>query len=361
VSLQNKPLQGVQLVGVGGAVPSTIIKNTDLETLVATTHEWIVTRTGIQERRVLSGEESLTDLCLQASEEALRSAGWADGKQLDLIIVATSTPEERYPATAARLQAALGATHAFGFDLALACTGFVAALMTAEQFLRTGACKTALVVGADAHSRVIDWSDRNTCILFGDGAGACLLQAVPAEEDAFLINDAHLDGGRAYDLHAANELGSCPLVPAPKARSTYVQMNGRDVFKFAVGEVPASIRSTLSQAGLKINELDWLVLHQANARIMQAMTEKLGIPLEKMVINLDRYGNTSAASIPLALNEASLDGRLKPGQTVLMCGFGGGLSWSSSLVRWNVVEQRKEAQLVMKSCKPEQAQEQALV
>lgn len=342
-----RTLNGVKIVGLGGAVPKTVLTNHDMAKLVDTSHDWIVTRTGIHERRVLNGDESLTDLCLHASHEALKSAGWEDGSSLDLIIVATSTPEERYPATAARLQQALEASHAFGYDIALACTGFVAAMMTAEQFLRTGVCQRALVVGADAHSRVMDWSDRNTCILFGDGAGACLLEAVPAEEDCLWANDAHLDGKRAFDLHADNVMGHCPLVAPPSPRSPYVQMNGREVFKFAVSEVPQSIRATLSGHGMTIADLDWLVLHQANARIMQSMTEKLGIPREKMVINLDRYGNTSAASVPLALNEAVVDGRIQPGHSVLICGFGGGLSWSSSLFKWTHTDLRTEPQLTL--------------
>lgn len=335
---------GVQLVGIGAATPHTVIANDQLTQLVETSDEWIRTRTGIVERRVLSGAETLTDLAVQASQDALTSAGWSSGQQLDLIVVATSTPDERYPSMAARLQQRLGATRAFGFDLSLACTGFASAIVAAEQFVRTGAVSRALVVGADAHSRVMDWSDRNTCVLFGDGAGACILQQVPPEEDALLGFDAHLDGSKGSDLYADNPLQNCPLVEPGPAKSPYVQMNGREVFKFAVATVPLSMQAALQKAGLTIQQVDWVVLHQANIRIIQAMSEKLGLPSEKMIVNVDRYGNTSAASIPLAFNEAVLDGRIQPGHVVLLCGFGGGLSWTSQVVRWTHADCRLQAQ-----------------
>lgn len=333
------PVLGVRMIGIGGSVPPTIVKNDALTQLVDTSDEWITTRTGIRERRILAGDENLTGLCVEASKQALLSAGLTDASSVGLIIVATSTSDERYPATAARLQDALNAPHAFGFDLSLACTGFVAALTAAEQYLRSGLVKRALVVGADAHSRVMDWTDRNTCILFGDGAGACLLEA-SEEQDDFYACDSHLDGGKASELFADNVMGHCPLVAPPSPKSPYVQMNGREVFKFAVSKVPQSILATLEKASLPIAELDFLVLHQANARIMQAMKEKLGLRQEQLLMNLDRYGNTSAASIPLVINEGVLNGEIKPGHTLLVCGFGGGLSWSSSLFRWTHADMR---------------------
>lgn len=332
-------LHGARIAGIGGAVPPTIITNDDLAQLVDTSDEWIASRTGIRERRILSGAESLPGLAIEASQDALASAGLT-GADIDLIIVATGTSEERYPATAARVQHAIGAVNAHGFDLSLACTGYVAAVVTAEQFVRGGTARRVLVVGADAHSRIMDWSDRNTCVLFGDGAGACIVERCDPSKNSLLSFDGHLDGSKGDDLHADVSLGHCPLVAPPPVRNPFVQMNGREVYKFAVNIVPKSLLAALEKANLTTSDLDWLVLHQANERIIQAVGEKLGLPPEKLLINLTRYGNTSAASIPLALNDAVLDGRIKPGQTLLTCGFGGGLSWYSQVVRWTHVDQR---------------------
>jgi 3-oxoacyl-[acyl-carrier-protein] synthase-3 len=329
---QTKPC-GVKIVGVGSSVPPTVLNNNDMAKMVETTDEWIQTRTGIRTRHVLSGDEMLTDLGVEASKQALAMAG-VDGAEIDLIIVATTTPDERYPAMASRIQTAIGASKSFGFDLALACTGFVAALITAEQFLRSGSAKKALVIGADAHSRVMDWSDRNTCVLFGDAAGAVVIEASETF-DGFLANDGNLDGSKADELHADYDLVNCPILPQPTPRNPYVQMNGREVFKFAVGVVPSSIRQTLENAGETLEDIDALVLHQANIRIMDAMNERLGIPREKMVINLDKYGNTSAASVPLALDEAVRNGQIQNGNRVMTCGFGGGLAWASSYFIWS--------------------------
>jgi len=333
MAILGQPLKGVKIIGVGGATPPTVLTNEDLATFVDTNDEWIVSRTGIHERRILSGDEMLTDLAIDAVKQAVSMSN-IPGEEIELIIVASTTPDERYPATAARIQAALGAHDAFGFDLGLACTGFVAALVNAEQYLRAGTYKNAVVVGADAHSRVMDWTDRNTCVLFGDGSGAVVLQASDTE-DSMLAMDANLDGSKADELHADYELKNCPILPQPTPRTPYVQMNGREVFKFAVGKVPSSIMATLEKANATIDDIDSLILHQANIRIMDAMNERLGIPPEKMVINLDRYGNTSAASIPLALNEAVRSGTIKHGNKVMICGFGGGLAWASSFFIWH--------------------------
>ena len=328
-----KSLKGVKIIGVGGAVPPTIILNEALTQLVDTSDEWITSRTGIKQRHVLSGDETLSDLGVAAGKQAIAQAG-IDPATIGMIIVATTTPDERYPAMAARVQVGVGAVNASGYDVALACTGFAAALITAEQFLRTGFHQRILVVGADAHTRVMDWSDRNTCVLFGDGAGAVLLESTEIENDAFLACDMNLDGSKAQELHADHIVNNCPLVPQASARSPYVQMNGREVYKFAVAVVMNSILRTLENCQKTIDDIDYLILHQANIRIMESMTERLGIPPEKMIVNLQRFGNTSAATIPLALNEAVLDGRIKTGSTVMICGFGGGLSWASSCFRW---------------------------
>lgn len=337
---------GISMVGVGACVPPSIIKNDDLTQLVDTSDEWIVTRTGIKERHVVSGDEGIADLAIGAAKDALKSANM-DGKEIDLIIVASSTPDTIYPATSCQVQNAIGAVNAAGFDMALACTGFVYGLIIAQQFLKTGMCKNALVIGADVHSHFTNWYDRNTCILFGDGAGAAILTAHDLNEgpDNFLANDFHLDGSKGMELTLYTQAENCPLVTPKTPVNTYVYMNGREVFKFAVGVVPQSIRLVLEQAGMGIEDIDHVVLHQANIRIMQAMSEKLNIPEEKLVVNLDKYGNTSAASIPIALNEAVLAGRMKPGDTLLFCGFGAGLAWASTIFKWTAVDHRLPAEM----------------
>lgn len=329
---------GISLAGIGAYVPETVVTNDDISKLVDTSDEWIASRTGIRERRIVRGDESVADLAIQAAKQALASAGIA-GEEVELIIVASSTPDTIYPAVACQVQHAIGATRAAGFDMALACTGFVYAMVIAQQFLKTGMYKTALVIGADIHSRFTDWTDRNTCVLFGDGAGACVMRAEPGP-DNILASDLHLDGSKGMELTLFTEAPNCPLVPGRSPAKPHVYMNGREVFKFAVGTVPKSIQETLDRAGLSIDQLDHLLLHQANIRIMQAMSEKLNIPEERLIINLDKYGNTSAASIPIALNEAVLDGRVKPGQLLAMCGFGAGLAWATAVVRWTCVDQR---------------------
>lgn len=330
-------LKGVSLVGVGSCLPSSVITNDDLTKLVDTSDEWITTRTGIRERRVVSGDEGIADLAIGAAQEALKSANM-EGKDIDLIIVACSTPDTIYPAASCQVQHAIGAVNAAGFDMALACSGFVYGLIIAQQFLRTGTCKNALVIGADIHSHVTNWSDRNTCILFGDGAGAAILTAT--DEDNFFANDFHLDGSKGMELTLYANAENCPLVEPKTPVNNYVYMNGREVFKFAVGVVPKSIMSVLEQAGMTVEDLDKVVLHQANIRIMHAMSDKLNLPEEKLIVNLDRYGNTSAASIPIALNEAVLAGKIKPGEKVLFCGFGAGLAWATTIFKWTMVDHR---------------------
>lgn len=330
-ALQAKKQYGVCVRGVGAATPPTIVKNADLASLVETSDEWIQTRTGISERHVLAGDERLADLCIQSALDALEMAGLS-GADVDLVIAATTSPDERFPALSARVQHALGVKGA-GIDISLACTGFAVAVITAEQFLRTGAFKRAVVVGADALSRVMDWTDRNTCVLFGDAAGAVVLEASDCEDD-FLSFDMNIDGAKADVLHAQNNLHNCPIVAPASPRSPYVEMNGREVFKFAVGKVPETIQASLEKANASVDDIDCLVLHQANTRIMDAMNERLGIPSEKMVMNLQRYGNTSAGSIPLVLNESVRSGVIQPGDRLMICGFGGGLSWASCYFRW---------------------------
>lgn len=338
-SLTNPFGYGISLAGIGAHVPARCISNDDIATLVDTSDEWIQSRTGIKTRYVVSGDESVADLAIEAAMQALASAGM-EGSEVELIIVASSTPDTIYPAVACQVQTAIGAINAAGFDMALACSGFVYGLIVAQQFLKTGMCKTALVIGADIHSRYTNWHDRNTCILFGDGAGAALLKAEHGAPDNILASDLHLDGTKGMELTLFTQAENCPLVEPKTPVNDYVYMNGREVFKFAVGVVPKSIQEVLNRAGLKIEEIDHVILHQANIRIMQAMSEKLNIPEERLIVNLDRFGNTSAASIPIALNEAVLQGRVKPGDLMVMCGFGAGLAWATSVMRWTAVDQR---------------------
>lgn len=332
---------GIRWAGIGAYIPENTITNDDLTQLVETSDEWITTRTGIKQRQVVSGSQSVGDLAIAAAKDALESAGMK-GEDIELIIVATSTPDTIYPAAACLVQEAIGAKNAAGFDLALACSGFVYSSVVAQQFLRTGMYKNALVIGADIHSRFVDWYDRNVCVLFADGAGAAIYTAEYGAEDHFLANDLHIDGAKSQELTLYVNNPNCPLVsPRDDVKNT-VEMNGREMFKFAVGVVPESIRTTAKQAGIAIDDIDHLVLHQANIRIMQAMSEKLNIPPEKLVTNLAKVGNTSAASIPIAINEAVLKGQIKPGELLMLCGFGAGVAWGSSLVKWSCVDKRTE-------------------
>jgi 3-oxoacyl-[acyl-carrier-protein] synthase-3 len=338
------PVYGVEMAGIGAYVPKHIVTNDDIATLVDTSDEWIQTRTGIRMRHVVSGDESVADLACAAAKDALASADM-EGSEIELIIVASSTPDTIYPAVACQVQQEIGATRAAGFDMALACSGFVYALVVAQQFLKTGMYKTALVIGADIHSRYTNWHDRNTCILFGDGAGAAVLRAEEGAVDNILASELHLDGSKGMELTLFTQAENCPLVAPKTPVNNFVYMNGREVFKFAVGTVPKSIRQVVATAGLELSDLDHVVLHQANIRIMQAMSEKLDIPQERLIINLDRYGNTSAASIPIALNEAVLQGRVKPGELMVFCGFGAGLAWGTMVLRWTAVDQRLSAEM----------------
>ena len=338
-SLGNRLEYGISLAGIGAFVPEHCVSNDDIATLVETSDEWIRSRTGISSRRVVSGDESVADLAIAAAQDALASAGM-QGSEIELIIVASSTPDTIYPAVACQVQTEIGAKNAAGFDMALACSGFVYALVIAQQFLKTGMYKTAMIIGADTHSRYTNWHDRNTCILFGDGAGAAILKAEPGAEDHILASDLHIDGTKGMELTLFTQAENCPLVAPKTPVNNFVYMNGREVFKFAVGVVPKSIQEVLDRSGLKIDDVQHVVLHQANIRIMQAMSEKLNIPEERLIVNLQKYGNTSAASIPIALNEAVLAGRVKPGELLVMCGFGAGLAWATTILRWTAVDQR---------------------
>jgi len=316
----------ISITGLGCKVPDRIVTNDDLKQYVDTTDEWIRERTGIRERRMASNEEALSDIALPACRDALAQAG-VEGKDIDLLIVATVTPDMSFPSTGAILADQLGAVDAAAYDLSAGCTGFMYALAQAYGMLAGGLAKRALVVGGDLLSRILDWDDRSTLVLFGDGAGAVVIEAVP--ERGFLGFELGADGGGGQSLWLP---GSGSRIFDESER--FVKMNGREVFKFATRILVQSAQDILRQCGVTIDDVDVYVPHQANMRIIDHATKKLGVPSEKVVINVDRFGNTSSGSIPLALADAAQDGRLKPGKLVLMTGMGAGLTWGSALIRW---------------------------
>lgn len=318
------------ITGCGRALPQRVITNFDLEKLVDTSDEWIRTRTGIRERRVVSDDEATSGLAVAAARQAVAVAQ-LDPADLDLIIVATCTPDWMFPSVGARVQHALGARRAAAFDLNAACSGFIFALATATEFIRGGAYRRALVIGSEVLSRVVDWTDRRTCVLFGDGAGAVVLEATD-KPLGLLSHVLGTDGSGGEILYLLGPTAS----PRQRQQATtpYLYMNGPEVFKFAVNVTVAASRQVLDAAGCSLEEVALFVPHQANERIIRAAARALHLPPEKVYVNLDRFGNTSAASIPIALAEAAETGRLRPGDLVLMVGFGAGLTWAAGLVRW---------------------------
>ncbi len=316
----------VTITGLGAYAPARVVTNDELSQHVDTSDEWIMERTGIRERRIAAPEEALSDLCLPAARQALAQAG-LEGGDVDLLIVATVTPDMAFPSTSALLAAALGAHDAAAYDLSAGCTGFVYAVVQAYGMLAAGVARRALVVGGDVLSRILDWTDRSTLVLFGDGAGAVVLEAAP--EQGFL----------GFELGADGDGGASLWLPGSGSRifedpDKYIKMNGREVFKFATRVLVDSAQAVLERCGVGIDDVDVYVPHQANVRIIDHATKKLGIPSERVVINVDRYGNTSSGSIPLALVDAVADGRIAPGKLVLMTGMGAGLTWGSALIRW---------------------------
>ena len=318
----------VTITGLGVKVPDRVVSNDELSKYVDTTDEWIRERTGIRERRIASDEEALSDLALPAARDALTQAG-VEGKDVDLLIVATVTPDMAFPSTAAILADALGATDAAAYDLSAGCTGFMYALAQAYGMLAGGLARRALVVGGDVLSRLFDWTDRSTLVLFGDGAGAVVLDAAPTQ--GFLGFELGADGGGGESLWLP---GSGSRVFEEPER--HIKMNGREVFKFATRILVHSAEELMAKCQVTIDDVDVYIPHQANVRIIDHATKKLGIPSERVVINVDRYGNTSSGSIPLAMSDAVADGRLRPGALVLMTGMGAGLTWGSALMRWTM-------------------------
>ena len=321
-----------RIAGTGSYVPERVLTNRDLERMVATSDAWIVDRTGIRERRIAAPGEACSDLGVRAAEVALQAAG-VDAAELDLILVATCTGDAPLPSTACIIQHRLGAVRAAACDLGAACCGFVYALAVGDAYVKTG-FRHVLVVGAEVMSMIIDWTDRNTCVLFGDGAGAVVLTAEEGER-GILSSHLHSDGS-LWELICVPGGGS-RIPPSEKMLADGLQnmkMKGNETFKVAVKTLEDSAREALSANNLSMEDLDLYVPHQANARIISAVAARLGLPMEKVVLNMDRYGNTSAASIPLALDEAVRAGRVGEGSLVMMAAFGSGLTWASSLVRW---------------------------
>ena len=322
------------ITGWGMAVPEKVISNADLEKLVETSDEWIVSRTGVRERRIASEEQTTASLATQAALRALEVAGLAPG-DLDLIIVATSSPEHIFPATACLVQDRLGASKAGAFDLSAACTGFIFALNMATQAIRSGSLDNALVIGAETLSRIVNWKDRETCILFGDGAGAFVLQG--SQDQGGQLSSVMRSDGSGSDYLSLPAGGSRYPANAETVKKGYhyIQMNGREVFRFATRVMAQATREAIQAASLKIDDIDLVIPHQANRRIIEAAARGLGIPIDKCVINLDRYGNTSTASIPIAVCEAVEAGLLKTDHKVVFVGFGAGLTWGASVAQWS--------------------------
>ena len=322
----------VSITGIGSRAPERVMTNDELAQMVDTSDEWIMERTGIRERRVAAPDEAMSDLALPASLAALEQAG-LKGSDLELIVVATVTPDMLFPSTGAILADRLGAKDAAAYDLSAGCTGFVYAVVQAHAMVASGLADNALVVGGDVLSRVVDWEDRSTCVLFGDGAGAVVLERV--SEGGFLGFELGADGSGGPQLYLPAGGSRTPATAESVAdRRHFVQMNGREVFKFASRVLVDSAEKVLHECNVSVGDVDVYVPHQANVRIIEHARKKLGIPEERTVVNVDRFGNTSSGSIPLALSDAEADGRLAPGEMVLMTGMGAGLTWGSALIEW---------------------------
>ena len=319
----------IEIIGTGRYVPENKVTNHDLAALVDTSDEWITQRTGIKERRISLGEDT-TEMAVQASLKALEDAGYRP-EEIDLIILATVTPTYYFPSAACLVQARLGAGQATSFDISAGCTGFIYALNIAAQFIKCGTYKTALVVGAEVLSKITDWSDRKTCVLFADGAGAAVLQRGKA---GIIASFTGADGRGADYLYCHGVPFGNQLVPVKDTQPHYTVMNGREVFKFAVNIMPESILKVLEGSGFTLDDIKYFLPHQANIRIIEAAAKKLKVDKDRFYINIDRYGNTSSASIPIALDEMSRNGQLLPGDLIVVTGFGAGLTYGAHLIKW---------------------------
>ena len=323
-------LRRSQVAGCGSYLPARVMTNGELAEIVDTSDEWIVARTGIERRHIAADGETTSDLALSASTAALADADVAVD-ELDMIVLATATPDETFPATATAVQARLGMTRGFAFDVHAVCSGFVYAMAVADNFLRLGQADTALVIGAETFSRILDWSDRSTCVLFGDGAGAVVLRSAEggagAGDRGILATRLHADG-RKHDMLYVD--GG----PSSTRTTGHLRMRGKEVFRHAVANLSSVVGETLADAGLTAGDIDWLVPHQANKRILDSTARKLGLPPERVIVTVQDHANTSAASVPLALDAATADGRIKSGDLVLMEAMGGGFTWGACLARW---------------------------
>ncbi len=315
-----------RIVGTGGYLPARVVTNSDLAKTIDTSDEWIFTRTGIRQRHIAADDERTSDLALAASRKAIEAAGITP-QDISLIVVATTTPDMIFPSTACILQAKLGIRHCPAFDVQAVCSGFIYGVSIADHFMRSGQYQYALVVGAEIYSRILDWNDRATCVLFGDGAGAVVLKS--GEASGILSTHLHADGSYQNLLCVPGSVRGGIVEGRP-----FLQMEGNAVFKFAVKVLDEIVTEALAKNALQKSDIDWLVPHQANIRIIQATAKKLGMSMEKVVLTVDRHGNTSAASIPLALDEAVRDGRIRSGQHVLLEGVGGGFTWGAVLIKW---------------------------
>ena len=319
-----------RFIGCGAYLPETVLTNDQLAVSLDTSDEWIVSRTGIRERHVAADGELTSDLAVEAAKPALEAAGLAPN-EIDMVVLATATPDETFPATATIVQAKLGIHGGAAFDVGAVCSGFIYALAVADNFIRAGQVETALVIGAETFSRIIDWRDRSTCVLFGDGAGAVVLRAAEGEgtaADRGILATRLRSDGRQHDLLYVD--GG----PSSTQTTGHLRMLGKEVFRHAVTNLSSIVREVMGEPGLEGMDIDWLIPHQANRRILDSAAKKLGLPLDKVIVTIDRHANTSAASVPLALSEAVGDGRVKPGHTLLMEAMGGGFSWGACVARW---------------------------
>jgi 3-oxoacyl-[acyl-carrier-protein] synthase-3 len=315
-----------KITATGSYLPEKFLTNFDLEKTVDTSNDWIVERTGINKRHIAADNQLTSDICLEAVKQLLKNST-VKAEDIEMIIVATTTPDLTFPATATTLQAKLGAKKAFAFDIQAVCSGFIFAINCADNFIKTGQVKNALVIGADILSRIVDWKDRNTCVLFGDGAGAVLLEATTEENRGILACDLHSDGSLNDILNTSGGVSK-------DQKAGLIQMSGKEVFKHAVEKMSKSVLSVLEKANLKISDVDLLVPHQANLRILNAVATRLEIPAQKVIITVADHANTSAASIPLALDFANKNSRLKEGDVVVLEALGGGLTWGSVVLKW---------------------------
>ncbi len=325
--------QRASITGIGSYLPGKVLTNYDLEKMVDTSDDWIVQRTGIKERRIVENGQITSDLATQASVRAMEDAGVSPG-DVDMIITSTITPDHIFPSTSCFIQQKIGASRASAFDILAACAGFIYAMSIGQSFVNSGAMETVLVVGAECLSKITDYTDRTTCVLFGDGAGAVIIQKSRAKHE-ILSTSLAADGSQSDILIMPGGGARNPAsLESVQQRTHYIQFKGKEVFKLAINNITNLILDTVNKNGLSLEDIDLIIPHQSNLRIIEATMEKLGLPMEKAFVNIDKYGNTSSASIPIAIDEARKEGRLSKGDIVMLVAFGGGLTWGSSVIRW---------------------------